>query len=267
MKQLRKILFITLLILVASCGKDDDINDIEKGIPCIPSGLENDVIAFYPFSNGSLNDISGNSENLSNSTTASATSDRNGNANCAFEFDNMPTSSEFLTTTNTTFLNGLNEFSISLWYMPQNTSRSGGDIESLINRDLGFSCPDRNGQWSVGLFDCRKAVFARTNSVWDQNITNFDCEQEVIVRTDTWSHLVGTFNQNNLEMKIYRNGILQDSSIGNASCGSGIPSYQDIGDLFLGKDYTGKIDDVIIFDKSLSQLEVNSLFNMEPCCD
>lgn len=264
MKKLKIIFPFALLILLIACGKDDGT---KKEIPCIPSGLGNDVIAFYPFSNGSLNDIAGNSQNLSNPTTASPTSDRNGNANCAYEFDNMPTSSEFLTTTNTTYLNGLNEFSISLWYLPKDTSRSGGDFESLINRDLGISCPDRNGQWSVGLYDCRKAVFGRTNSVWDMNITNFDCQQEIIARTDTWNHIVATFNQSGVEMKIYRNGILQESSVGNGNCGSGSPSYQDIGDLFLGKDYTGKIDDVIIFNKTLSQQEVNSLFSMESCCD
>jgi hypothetical protein len=179
----------------------------------------------------------------------------------------MPASSEFLTTINTTFLNGLNEFSISLWYLSKDSSRSSGDFESLINRDLGSSCPNRYGQWSVGLYDCKKAVFGRTNSVWDMNITNFDCQQEIIARTDTWNHIVATFKQSGVEMKIYRNGSLQESSVGNANCGSGTPSYQDIGDLFIGKDYTGKIDDVIIFNKTLSQQEVSSLFSMEACCD
>lgn len=252
------------MILLASCGKDEDI---EKIIPCILNGLENNVIAFYPFSNGTLNDISGNSQNLTNSTTAGSTTDRNGNVDCAYEFDNLSSSSEFLTTTNTAFLNNLNEFSISLWYQPKDTSRNGGDFESLVNRDLGFSCPDRNGQWSIGLYDCRKAVFGITNSVWDNSLTNFDCQQEIIARTDNWSHLVATFNQNEIKLKIYRNGFLQESSIGNTTCSSGTPSYQDIGDFFLGKDYTGKIDDVIIFNKTLSQQEVNSLFNMETCCN
>lgn len=263
MKKLKMILWFALLILYTSCGEDEEI---EKEIPCIPKGLGNNIIAFYPFSNGSLNDIAGNNQNLSNSTTARATSDRNGNANCAFEFDNLPTSNEFLTTANTKFLNGLNEFSISLWYLPKDTSRSSGYFESLINRDLGSSCPNRNGQWSIGLYDCRRAVFGRTNSVWDKYITNFDCKQEIITRTDTWNHIVATFKQSGLEMKIYRNGILQGSSVGNTTCASGTPNYQDIGDLFIGKDYTGKIDDIIIFNKALSQQEVNSLFNMETCC-
>ena len=79
--------------------------------------------------------------------------------------------------------------------------------------------------------------------------------------------MVATYNQNGVEMKIYRNGILQNFSSGIGACGSGIPSYQDIGDLFLGKDYTGKIDDVIIFNKTLTQTEVNLLFGLETCCE
>ena len=264
MNKLKLLLPLCLLILSISCEKDDDS---EKDIACIPNSISNNVLAFYPFSNGLLNDISGNNQNLSNTTTASPSSDRNGNVNCAYEFENLPTSSEFLTTTNTAFLSGLGEFSISLWYQPKDTTRASGDYESLINRELGFSCPDRNGQWSVGLYDCRKAVFGRTNSVWDKNITNFDCQQEVNARTDTWNHLVVTFKQVGIEMNIYRNGILQDSSVGNAACNSGVPSYQDIGDLFIGKDYTGKIDDIVIFNKALSHLEINTLYHLEPCCN
>jgi len=263
MKQLKKICYMGSIITLISCGTDEAI---EKNISCIPRGLANYVIAFYPFSNGSLNDISGNNQNLTNTTTASPTFDRDGNPTCSYEFNNSPSSNEFLTTTNTSFLNNLTEFSISLWYQPKDTSKNDGEFESLINRDLGRSCPDRNGRWSVGLYDCRKAVYGRTNSVWDYNITNFDCQQEIIARTNIWSHLVATFKQSDVEMKIYRNGILQGSSKGHASCGSGVPNYQDIGDLFLGKDYTGKIDDVILFNKTLNQQQINTLFNMGTCC-
>ncbi len=67
-------------------------------------------------------------------------------------------------------------------------------------------------------------------------------------------------------MKIYRNGTLQSSSTGDVNCGSGVVTSLDIGDLFLGKDYTGKLDDVIIFNKTLSQSEINDLFALETCC-
>ena len=263
MKLLRLIYILGIVLLAISCDNEDNTDELTN---CIPSGLANNIIAFYPFSNGSLNDNYGNNEHLINTTTASPTSDRNGNTNCAYQFNNLPNSSEFITTANTTFLNNLNEFSISLWYQPENSTRDGGIYEGLINRGLGGSCLERKG-WSVGLYDCRKAVFTRTNSVWDNDITNFDCQQEVNNRTGIWSHLVVTYQQISIEMKIFRNGILQESSNGHANCGSGIPSYQDIGDLFLGKDYTGKIDDVIIFNKTLSQQDITSLFNMESCCE
>jgi hypothetical protein len=69
-----------------------------------------------------------------------------------------------------------------------------------------------------------------------------------------------------MKMSIYRDGIVQAFSTGSMSCGSGTPSVQDIGDLFVGKDYTGKLDDLTIFNKCLSQEEINLLFNQTPCC-
>jgi hypothetical protein len=265
---MKNLLIITTACVFTYCSCSKDIEKVTSiEIPCLPNSLSNNVLAFYPFSKGTLNDISGNNHHLINTTTAKPSSDRNANDSCAYEFHNLLTSSEYLTNSATSFLNNLNEFSISLWYQPKDTSRSGANFESLINRGLGGSCPDRMGQWSIALYDCRKAVFGRTNSVWDNNITNFNCTQEIITRTNTWHHLVATYNQNGIEMKIYRNGVLQEFSSGNASCSIGTPSYQDIGDLFLGKDYTGKIDDVIIFNKTLSLQEVNILFNLETCCE
>jgi hypothetical protein len=52
------ILFILGLTLF-SCEKKGDM-------PCIPLSLQNHVIAFYPFSNGSLSDVSGNDLDLVN---------------------------------------------------------------------------------------------------------------------------------------------------------------------------------------------------------
>ena len=255
---------LSLVLLVFGCKKE---NGSKKIIPCIPNNLQNNVLAFYPFSNGSLDDLSGYNQHLTNSTTATSTSDRQGNLSCAYGFDNSNGSTAFLTTANTTFLNNLNEFSISLWYLPLDTTRTGGAFESLIHRDVGESCPNRNGQWSIALYDCRKAVFGRTNDVWDQDITNFDCQQEISNRTNTWTHLLATFNSNGNTMQIYRNGILQNTSTGNANCTSGVPNYQDIGDLFLGSNYTGKIDDIILLNKVLSPNEVQTLFALEACCD
>lgn len=59
------------------------------GLPCYDSttsSLTSSLLAYYPFGGGSLLDYSGNGHDLSNSTSAHPTTDRNGNLNCAYNF-------------------------------------------------------------------------------------------------------------------------------------------------------------------------------------
>ncbi len=257
---LKKIFFLILALGVFSCGEDDEFK-----VDCLPANLQNGVIAFYPFSGGSLNDESSNSNNITNPTTAIPSIDRNGNSNCAYLFDNTQPDEEFLTTTNSNFLNGLSQFSISIWYEPMDTSRSGGSFEVLLGRGDEGHCPDRRGEWSVGLYDCRRAVFGHNNSVWTDAITGFSsgCQGEVIALTDKWHHVVATKNGN--EYKIYFNGNLDESETGNANC-TNPHLAEDIGDMLIGSNYTGKIDDILIYNRAISQAEVTELFELEPCC-
>ena len=86
MKKTKFIFLTTFLVTILGCNSDDQNSEIEDIMDCIPINLQNSVVAYYPFSNGSINDFSGNNQNLVNNN-ASSTSDRNGNENCAFEFD------------------------------------------------------------------------------------------------------------------------------------------------------------------------------------
>jgi hypothetical protein len=258
--KIKKILFLILAVGIFSCGDDDEFK-----VDCLPSNLQNGVIAFYPFNNGSLDDESTNSNNITNPTTAIPSTDKNGNPNCAFQFDNSQTDEEFLTTTNSNFLNGLDEFSVSIWYEPMDTTRSGGSFEVLLGRGDEGRCPDRRGEWSIGLYDCRRAVFGHNNSVWANTITGFSngCQGEVVALTDQWHHVVATKNGD--EYKIYFNGNLDESETGNANC-TNLHIAEDIGDMFIGSKYTGKIDDILIYNRELSQSEITELFELEPCC-
>lgn len=263
MKTLKTILIVTLVFVLASCSKNETL---KKKNSCIPQGLVNNVVAFYPFSNGSLNDKSGFNKHLTNSTNASASFDRYGNASCAFEFHNFPTSSEFLSSSNTDYLRNLTDFSVSLWYQALDTTRLGSDYEGLVGVGVKPKCPDYIGEWSIGLYDCRRALFVKTQNVWDLQITNnSSCQAEITARTDSWVHLTATYKKSSNTMKIYRNGVLQSISDGTAShCG--ISSNPNLGDLIIGKDYTGKIDDVFILNKAVNQQDVNALFGMGTCC-
>lgn len=260
---MKKLTYFILMLAVLGCTKDTlDVFDVN----CLPNNLQNGVIAFYPFNDGSLHDQSSNNNDVVNQTMAKPSQDRNGNPNCAYAFDNSKANEEYLTTTNTEFLNGLDEFSISVWYQPIDTTRAGGEFESLVSRGNETRCPNKRGEWSVSLYDCRRAVFGHNNSVWANTVTSFSrgCEGEVAALTGKWHHVVGIKNGDNY--KIYFDGHLDESDNGNANCTRPYLA-EDIGDLFIGSSYTGKIDDILIYNRELSQAEIAELFELASCCE
>jgi len=255
--------------LVLGCVKEKEETTVQsqktEGETCIPEDLKQGMIAFYTFGSGSLQDKSGNGHHLINGTGALSGSDRAGNSNCAFVFKNTSGEGQVLSSPHPDFLNGLNAFSVSLWYQPSDALRADGAFETLLSRDSGISCPDKDGQWSLATYDCGRVVFGRTNSVWDV-MTSGSCEGEIIKRTQHWHHIVATFDNNGELMNLYQNGEHQESSSGSAQCSDGTPVVQDTGDLFIGRNFTGKIDDVIIYNRVLSPADVVRLSKMNACC-
>lgn len=256
------LLFSFSLLAFISCKKDE-----QQVVECLPSSLQSGLIAYYQFNSGSLQDESGQGNDLSNTTTAAPTTDRLGNSACAFGFVNNTGNAEFLTTTQSAFLNNLTSFSVSIWYQPHDDNRPGGDFETLVSRGTTPRCPDRRGEWSVGLYDCRRAVFGHENSVWAEQLSNpLDCEQEVDTLTDNWHHVVAVKNGNTFE--IYFNGVLHEQATGIANCGvGGTHPAQDIGDFFVGSDFTGAIDDILIYNRALTAQEISDINDLTACCE
>ena len=245
---------------LTTLGTDCDDTNASIGLSfAVPTNLQVGLLAQYTFNSGSTNDFSGNGHHLTN-TTAIAATDRNGNPNCAFEFDNLPSSNnQFLSTSSTAFLNGLTEYSISGWYKAKDSSRGIADYEVLVGRDTGsITCPDKVGQWSLGLYDCRYAVFGRENSVWES--FSSPCNE-----TEVWHHVTATYNQVGNTIKLYKDGVLQNTTTGTASCGGPVTSA-DIGDLFLGKGFTGILDDVFIHNREITAAEVSQLYGLGSSC-
>jgi hypothetical protein len=90
------------------------------------------------------------------------------------------------------------------------------------------------------------------------NLTCMEIMREV---SDKWHHLVCTFDGS--KMELFKNGVKSSRLQDNNPFG---PSFLNDGDKFIGLDFTGTIDDIIIFDKELSEAEILTLYNLEPCC-
>jgi len=251
------------IVCLAACDPDPDIEF--RGGDCLPTNLQSDIIGFYDFNNGSLQDDSGFDAHLTNTTAAQSTLDRDGNPTCAFLFDNTGAQEQFLSTTVSSQLDNLNSFSISVWYMPRPSD--SGVLQGMVSRNdsIATSCPDRRGEWSLSLYDCKKAVFGHNNSAWANLDLNqqFDCVDQMAMLDDIWHHAVAVKDGD--DYKIYYNGILSETSSGDAQCNN-LRKAQDIGDLFIGKNFTGALDDIIIYDKALDDGEVLELFGVGACC-
>ena len=252
-KSNQSFLFLLLCFTIISCNKTVDNN-----ADCIPVNLQNGIIAFYPFSSGSLNDLSGNNYHLSNPTAATAGPDRAGNSNCAFSF--VRSSGDFLTYVNPAFLDNFQTlpFSISIWYKPVGLNPS---FEVLAGRDVGVHCPDTHGQWSVALFDNRRAVLGiNERSLWDDYTAGVNTLNDL---SNIWQHVVVTCN--GIDLKLYRNGVLTTRTPG-LGCNPPSPPTLNTGDLFLGKNFDGLLDDVIIYNRILTGVEINELYHLPACC-
>ena len=224
---------------------------------CLNSGLKHGLVAFYPFGNGSLNDLSGNNHKLFAGTGPGQnlpviTIDRNNNSDCAYKF-NRGIEDAFMRTGDSIDLSN-SGFTISLWYQALG-DRAAGLYESLIK--IGFD-PETN--ISLGLFDCRKAVFNYKGKadVWDDE-QYFDCDKAM---TDhNWHHMVAIFDSQKKQISLYRNNVL----MGKADNVSPSNNAKDV--LEMGSFFNGKLDDVILYNRALSKAEINTLYNMGTCCE
>lgn len=249
--------FIHVIIIISflsACHKrQNNINN------CVPLELQEGLVAFYPFGEGSLLDISGNENHLTNKNKAIVAEDRGGNQECSYFFsdDNFFNTNSYLSMNNPDFLNGLDSFSISSWYKYKVDISTFGWIRPIISRDTAFLGGfDKRGQWSLSLFDLARGVFSENTPAWTNSATS----------KAEWNHLVGVKANN--EISIYLNGQLHEQSVYDPNIiDPRLHIAEDLGDLFIGYGFLGYIDDVMIFDKALSNSEIESLFGLEPCCE
>jgi hypothetical protein len=214
------------------------INSHQQGINIPTDGL----IAYYPF-NGNANDESGNGYHGA-VNGATLTTDRFGNSNSAYSFDgndtiNMGDVSAF----------NIDPISFSFWIYP--TANGSRGLISKYN-------PSTPIGYFMRMFTSSNRPFAR-----------YEINRQAYSTTDygiplnEWIHLVFISNNGLLQWSIYLNGEEVAYSLRSAS-----NTNQEIdADFILGSDNTGianfvgKMDNLIIYNRILTEQEIISLYN------
>ncbi len=223
-------------------------------IPClctvnIYGQINNGLKAHYSFG-GDANDISGQNNHGILIGNPTLTTDRFGYSDCAFHFpgDNsnfitIPYSSDFN-------IEPSEAFSLSLWF--QGGTDSLGDFEMLFQKNNPAVRPYPS-DYHLGLYDLNKPSFG---SLYAPIVMPPDAPP---IPDPHWHHVVGIYD--NKKWYIYTNNLLQDSSLTQ-----NYSIFQSTGDITIGKNFEGKIDDIRFFNRVLSVNEINQLYNMASTC-
>ncbi|MEY4330367.1 MAG: hypothetical protein RL609_1115, partial [Bacteroidota bacterium] len=221
------------------------------------------LVAWYPF-NGNANDESGNGRN-GVVTDAVLGQDRNGNANSAYYFNGT---SAYIELPQFEEYNNSNQISISVWVKilgyNSNTDCNSGCAQFIVSRGHDFSA----GHFKVSIaespgltkFDGVVSPASGTGGVSSNVVRSFPMTN--------WVHLVLSYNGS--AIKLYEDGLLVAQKNYSISIGS-TASPVMIGKHFFPSNFpyfvNGGIDDVALYNRALSDLEVQSIFlaGQAPC--
>ncbi len=218
----------------------------------LPINLQQGLIAFYPFC-GNANDESGNGNNgIVNGSTL--TTDRFGNSNSAYSFDGI---NNYI---NRAPLPDMTSLTISAWVFHTNGHNHSNilcDMNHNWGNDLYMSISDS----TIGIMANKNGALLALASGWGgtspppQAISNLNLENQ-------WKHIVWVMYST--YSTVYINGVI--AGIFNYT-GSNV-GYHDVTNIgrlndgvWDGNYFKGKIDDVYIYNRTLSASEIQQLYN------
>jgi len=235
----------------------------------------NGLVSWYPF-NGNANDVSGNGKNGTIYGGVTLTTDRFGNPNNSYYFNG--TTGSILA--DTFYVS--NNFTASFWYLASSSinlsvsntqANSGSTIlcKGASNNPCNyadFAFGFKNGNYGPGELNCSNNSWFETELGWGCSYTYVsNCNSNISLQYN-WTNLTIVLSFGYL--KRYSNGILIDSIAYTAHSGllanSGYPL--SIGGRYVANNsmgtsgfWMGKLDDIGIWNRALTQLEISALYN------
>ncbi len=224
----------------------------------VPSYVpSNGLVGYWPF-NGNANDESGNGNN-GTVNGATLTADRFGNSNSAYSFDG----NDWIEVFYNQILNfGTNSFTLSCW----STKQGNNTFQHLITRNYVTQWPNAVGNYALRYENNTVVLFSSGNM---DNITNGILVASPQNNLNNWNHFVGVFNAANQTMQIYMNGNI----IATGPINPNLQNNDSIGNMYFGVEHptavlpsgpqflTGKLDDIGIWNRALTEQEITNLYN------
>ena len=216
----------------------------------VPSYVPSNGLMGYWGFNGNANDQTPNGYN-GTVNGATLTTDRFGNNNSAYSFDGV---NDFISTSYSGIL-GTNSRSVSFWY-----NSNSNNTEETVFTDYGGG--NNNGEgFACTLFPLNQPAVDNTGS-WIKTVNSTTINNWNFY-TVTYSSLDGSNLDN---CKIYINGVLQ--SISQSSPVYDINTINGVNMVFGSSRlfdpiqfFNGKLDDIGIWNRALSQQEISNMYN------
>ena len=211
----------------------------------LSGSLQNGLVGYWPFC-GNANDDSGNG-NHGTVNGATLTSDRFGNLNSAYSFDG----NDFIKVLSNSSIQPTNSISFSCWIFLTNSSNGGTFFTKNLSDGINSYAFERGGNNNFGV------SMSGSSSLMNNNPVNLN----------SWNFLMCTYD--GVEIKFYLNGALVESVSSNLTL-TYSPNNLFIGvsndpAIFASLFYTGKLDDIGIWNRALTQQEITQLYNQNQC--
>ena len=217
----------------------------------------NGLIAYYPLNNDTKDYSGNNNDGINNGATL--TTDRFGNQNSAYSFNGT---SNYFQFSDNKLPTGNSNRSFSMWIKYHKPNSYWASL-------LYYGTATLKGEHNLLLIN--------QNGILDFDYFNLNSiTTDSVVKQNEWYHLVYIFD-NAIGTQIYINGKLQDLSIGKIALNTNnINSINTTsnGSMYIGRSsqisaypyfFKGSIDDIKIYNRALSQTEINSIVNENVC--
>ena len=197
-------------------------------------------LSFESEQNGTINDLSNYGNDAVNNGATLVNDGKSGNA-YSFDYANS------LTVADSSSLNIVtNSVTISGWFQPYlNVSDMASTYPILLMKR----------PWYEGGY-CAHFIKSKGNIImqycWDNGSAN--TQTTTSFQQNVWYHYTGILDGN--QLRVYINGNLESSVTVSAQMGSSA-GY----DLTIGGNFTGKIDEIAVWDRALNLTEVQNVYN------